>query len=87
MTSDDPTTLRARMSHSVLHSWTTHHLTKKIKGRTAGNNPPVCVAQLPSLYSGPLSIKAATKKDLMDQCNYITKECRIFYENLLSDET
>lgn len=67
MTSDDPTTLRARTSHSVLQSWTTHHLTKKMRGRTVENNPPACVAQFPSCYSRQLSIKAATKKDLMNQ--------------------
>lgn len=87
MTSDDPTSLRARTSHSVLQSWTTHQLTKKKRGRTVENVPPVCVAQFPSCYSSQLSIKAATKKDLMDQCNYIPKECRNFYENLSSDQT
>lgn len=82
MSKDDPTTLRGRKSHNVLQPWTTHSLAKKANGPGNNRRPPVHVQEFPPLYNDTLAIKAAKKKDLMDMCQYIPKDCIIFYENI-----
>lgn len=81
ITNDDPITLRARISHNVLQPWMSHSLAKKIK-YTNKFYPPVKITQLTSLYTSPLGIKPAKKKDLDDMCQYIPSEFREFYESI-----
>lgn len=79
---DDPTTLRARKSHNVLQTWTTHSLAKKVNGPGDKRRPPVNVQNFPPLYNDTLPIKAAKKKDLMNMCQYIPQEYVEYYENI-----
>lgn len=81
ITTDDPITLRARISHNILQPWISHCLAKKIK-HTKKFYPPVNVLEFPSLYTSRLGIKPAKKKDLDDMCQYIPAEFRGFYESI-----
>lgn len=84
ITRDDPTTIRARVSHNILQPWATYSMSKKMRGVRNRCLPPVRVElqRLPNLYNSVLPIK---KENLLDMCKFIPLEYREFYNNLISD--
>lgn len=86
LNADDPTSVKVRKQHNILQPWQTFSLNKPQHGKGHRNELPLVlnISQLKPAYNAPLPIKPQKKKDLLDMCQYLPVDKRLFYENLSS---